>query len=126
MADASASIAIVDDDPPVLKALKRFLRGRGFDVRTYDSGQAFLDTLAKDEPDCLIADLQMPGIGGLELFQQMTRAGYRIPTIIITAHSPDEARKHCLAAGVAAFFAKPVPIPELLRAIEASCRTSKP
>jgi FixJ family two-component response regulator len=124
MAETS-SIAIVDDDPPVLKALRRFLRGRGFDVRTYESGRAFLETLPQREPDCLIVDLQMPEMTGLELHQQLAGRGYHIPTIVITAHAQEDERKLCLSAGVTAFFSKPVPIPSLLEAIEVARRTPK-
>jgi FixJ family two-component response regulator len=86
MAEASPSIAIVDDDPAVLKALSRLLRSHAFRARTYESGQQFLAALPADLPDCLIVDLQMPAMNGLELQQHLVSNGIEIPTILITAH----------------------------------------
>jgi FixJ family two-component response regulator len=94
------SIAIVDDDRPVLKALKRLLHRRGFDAITYESAQVFLDALPRSTSDCLIVDLQMPDMNGLDLHQTLVRRGIRIPTIIITAHGGEGARDRCIAAGV--------------------------
>src|SRR5260370_16960435 len=79
-------IAVVDDDPAVLKALSRLLRSRAFRVQTFESGQDFLAALPHSVPDCLIVDLQMPGMSGLELQQHLARNGILIPTIMITAH----------------------------------------
>src|SRR6478752_3599066 len=92
MAEASPWIAIVDDDPAVLKALSRLLRSRAFRVKTYGSGQEFIATLPDDLPICLIVDLQMPEMNGLELQQHLIRNGMAIPTILITAHG--DAVKH--------------------------------
>jgi len=85
MAEAP-SIAIVDDDPAVLKALSRLLRSHAFRARTYGSGQEFLAALPAGLPDCLIVDLQMPEMNGLELQQHLVSNGIRIPTILITAY----------------------------------------
>jgi FixJ family two-component response regulator len=86
MAEAPPWIAIVDDDPAVLKALSRLLRSRTFRVRTYGSGREFLAALPAGLPDCLIVDLQMPEMNGLELQQHLVASGMEIPTILITAH----------------------------------------
>lgn len=118
MPEALPPIAIVDDDLPVLKALSRLLRGRGFDTRTYGSAQQFLDALPAASPACLIVDMQMPGMTGLELHQHLKQQGTQIPTIVITAHATDELQRRCLAEGAIAFFSKPLPIPSLLAAIE--------
>src|SRR5438270_10127246 len=87
MAEASPWIAIVDDDPAVLKALSRLLRSRAFRAQTYGSGPEFLATLRADLPVCLIVDLQMPEINGLELQQHLITNGIKIPTIIITVNA---------------------------------------
>ena len=78
MAETSPWIAIVDDDPAVLRALSRLLRSRAFRVETYGSGQEFLAALANGLPQCLIVDFQMPEMNGLELQQQsyMQRHNY--------------------------------------------------
>jgi len=85
MAEASPRIAIVDDDPAVLKALSRLLRSRAFRAQTYGSGEEFLAALPAELPVCLIVDLQMPEMNGLELQQHLISNGIKIPTILITA-----------------------------------------
>ena len=86
MAETSPWIAIVDDDAAVLRGLRRLLRSRAFRVNTYGSGQEFLAALPDGLPECLIVDLQMPEMNGLELQQHLIRKGIAIPTILITAH----------------------------------------
>lgn len=88
MAETSPWIAIVDDDPAVLRALSRLLRSRAFRVTTYGSGQEFLAALPNGLPECLIVDFQMPDMNGMELQQHLIGNGIIIPTILITAH-PD-------------------------------------
>src|SRR5882672_3394292 len=85
MAAASPSIAIVDDDPAVLKALSRLLRSRGFRVRTYGSGQEFLAAVLGSLPECLIVDLRMPGMSGEALQHHLVNSGTKIPTVLLTA-----------------------------------------
>ena len=101
MAEAPQWIAIVDDDPSVLKALSRLLRTRGLHARTYSSAREFLAALPAGLPQCLIVDLQMPEMTGLELQRQLNREGIHIPTIVITAHNEIEMRELCTAAGAA-------------------------
>ena len=118
MAKASPWIAIVDDDPSVLKALARLLRSRALEVRTYTSAREFLAVLPVGLPECLIVDLQMPEMTGLELQRQLARSGIRIPTIVITAHNEPGARERCESAGAAAFLSKPLQDTSLLDAID--------
>jgi FixJ family two-component response regulator len=120
MSKTPRRIAIVDDDPSVLKALKRILSTRSLTAKTYDSGPQFLASLAQETPDCLILDLHMPNMTGLELQQNLARRGIRIPTIFITAHSDAATRGRCEATGAVAFIAKPVPDDALFAAIEAA------
>jgi len=120
MAQASPWIAIVDDDPSVLKALARLLRARTFEVRTYTSARDFLTALPDGLPECLIVDLQMPGMTGLELQRHLSRTGVQIPTIVITAHDEAGARERCEAAGASAFLSKPLHDTSLLAAIVAA------
>jgi FixJ family two-component response regulator len=87
MAEASPWIAIVDDDPAVLKALSRLLRSRAFRTHTYRSGEEFLAALPAGLPLCLIVDLQMPEMNGMELQHHLISKGIRIPSILITAHA---------------------------------------
>jgi FixJ family two-component response regulator len=110
-------IAIVDDDPSVLRALARLLGTRSFTTRTFQSAPRFLASLGEDRPDCLIADLQMPEMNGLELQQNLKRQGIHIPTIIITAHDEAGMRERCQSAGAIAYLAKPVQDTALFAAI---------
>jgi FixJ family two-component response regulator len=120
MAEGSPWIAIVDDDPSVLKALSRLLRARALRARTYRSAQEFLVSLPDGTPQCLIADLQMPGMSGLELLQHLSREDIEIPTIIITAHGDGGVRERCEAAGATAFLVKPLQDTALFAALGAA------
>lgn len=115
----------MDDDPSVLKALARLLRARGFEARTYTSAWEFLSALHEGLPECLIVDLQMPDMTGLELQRHLTRIGLLIPTIVITAHNEAGARERCESAGAAAFLSKPLQDISLLSAIESATGRAK-
>jgi len=118
MAEACPWIAIVDDDPFVLKGLTRLLRARAIHARTYGSAKEFLAALPGGLPRCLILDLQMPEMSGLELLQHLTRSGIKIPTIVITAHGDIGVRERCESAGATAFLLKPVQDTSLFAAID--------
>jgi FixJ family two-component response regulator len=122
MAEASPSIAIVDDDPAVLKALSRLLRSHAFRARTYGSGQEFLAALPAGLPDCLIVDLQMPEMNGLELQQHLASKGIKIPTILITAHDDVALRDQ---AGLVASLRKPLQEKALFDAIDKAVGDSR-
>jgi FixJ family two-component response regulator len=124
MADASSWIAVVDDDPAVLKALSRLLRSRAFNVHTYESGQELLASLSKGLPACVIVDLQMPAMSGLELKQRMVRDGLDIPTIMITAHRDPGLDEH-EKAGFVAFLQKPLQDHILFDAIDKALGISR-
>lgn len=108
----------MDDDPSVLKALARLLRTRAIEARTFASAQDLLASLSDELPECLIVDLQMPEMNGLELQRHLNHAGIRIPTIIITAHSESDMRERCLAAGAETLLLKPLQDTSLLAAID--------
>jgi FixJ family two-component response regulator len=118
MADASPWIAVVDDDPAVLKALSRLLRSHAYRAKTYGSGREFLTALPEGRPECLIVDLQMPDMNGLELRQHLVRSGVPIPTIVITADGDAGTRERCEAAGAAACLLKPLQDTALFAAID--------
>ena len=125
MAEASPWIAIVDDDPAVLKALSRLLRAHGFRAQTYASGEEFLGALPAGLPRCLIVDLQMPEMNGLELQQQLINNGIKIPTILITAHAeavlPEPSNERTLVASLR----KPLQEEVLFSAIERAIGSSR-
>ena len=117
---ATGIVAIVDDDAGVRTALSRLLDASGIATRSYASARDFLDSLASESPDCLIVDLQMPEMSGLELQQQLSRSGVSIPTIVITAHDDAEFRRRCLAAGAVAYLTKPIDVAALLTSIDST------
>jgi FixJ family two-component response regulator len=122
----SLLVAVVDDDASVRKAIRRLLTAAKHRVEAFASGEDFLISLAEQVPDCLILDLHMPGLTGLEVQRQIVRAGMNFPTVVITAHDEGEAREQCMSAGVAAYLQKPIDDQVLLDAIAASVRRTLP
>ena len=110
-------VAVVDDEESIRKSLRRLFMAAELDAAVFGSGQEFLDSLRGRQPDCLVLDLQMPGLTGLEVQRILAGSGARFPTIIITAHDEPEARARCLGAGVAAYLCKPLHDEMLLDAI---------
>ncbi|HEX4553457.1 MAG TPA: response regulator [Xanthobacteraceae bacterium] len=114
----AAYVAIVDDDASVRKALARLLSACAITSQTYGSAREFLDSLPAGVPECLIVDLHMPEMTGLELQGELARTGARIPTIVITAQSETGYREQCRAAGAAAYLLKPLDKNTLIAAIK--------
>lgn len=100
-------VAVVDDEESVRTSLRRLFRASSLDAATFASGQEFLDALPGCVPDCLVLDLQMPGLSGLEVQRRLTASGIPVPTIIISADDAPETRERCLSAGTAAYLCKP-------------------
>jgi len=118
MAEVSPCVAIVDDDPSVLNALRRALRVRGFQGKIYRSAQDFLAALPGGLPECVIVDLHMPEMSGLELLENLARQNIQIPTIIITSHGDIRARERSEFADVIAVLSKPLENASLFGAID--------
>jgi FixJ family two-component response regulator len=116
--DHESVIAIVDDDPEFRKALKRLLRAAGFSVEAFPSGEEFLAAADIVKPDCLLLDMHMLGISGLEVQQQLVTMGKDFPVIIISGRDEPGVAEKALACGVAAFFHKPIDGNVLLRAVD--------
>ena len=110
-------IAIVDDDEFFREALQRFLGTFAFRVRTFASGEEFLQSRELGFVTCLLLDLVMPGMSGLEVKQQLGARGLRIPTVFVTAHGDDVVEQHLVAAGAIAMLPKPVDQQMLLRLV---------
>jgi FixJ family two-component response regulator len=103
-------VAVVDDDESVCRAVRRLLRSLAMDAETFTSGQQFLDLLhamPSFKPDCVILDVQMPGLNGLEVQSSLVKSGRAIPLIFITAHDEVGVREKVLGAGALAFLRKP-------------------
>ncbi|HEX6210919.1 MAG TPA: response regulator [Methylomirabilota bacterium] len=107
MTGSRLRVAVVDDEASVRTSLRRLLSAFDLDAETFASGQEFLDSLLERSPDCLVLDLQMPGLSGLEVQRRLAADGVRVPTIIITADDAPETRERCLSAGTAAYLCKP-------------------
>jgi FixJ family two-component response regulator len=110
-------VAIIDDDESVRRALRRLLRAANLDADAFASGRDFIDSLAAQVPDCVVLDVHMPGMNGLDVQLQLVRNGFRIPVVVITGHDEPQARAQCLAAGAAAYLRKPLDDVALLDAI---------
>jgi FixJ family two-component response regulator len=117
-------IAIIDDDAFVLRGLARLLRTRALHPRTFESAADFLGALSEGLPQCLIVDLQMPEMSGLELQRHLSGIGIEIPTIVITAHGDVQARERCECAGAIAFLKKPLQEETLFAAIQKASRAA--
>jgi FixJ family two-component response regulator len=109
-------IAIVDDDPSVCKALRRLIASK-FDAVTFASGEIFLRDYAAHRPNCIVLDLHMPGLGGIEVISALAEARCMSPVIIITGRDDPGMAAQCLAAGAYAYFRKPLEPQELLQSI---------
>lgn len=118
-------IAVVDDEVSVRKSLRRLLQAFGFDVATFDSGNVFFYSLELQHPDCLILDLHMPGMNGLEMQRRLTQAGLRVPVIVITGHDEPQTRAQCLSAGAADYLRKPFNDIELLATIQRAMASAR-
>ena len=117
MLSSAYSIAIIDDEEPIRRALLRLLSSLGMHATAYSSGKEFLSQWYIDPPNCIVLDLQMPGINGLELLTYLRRIGATFPAIMITAHDGIAMRDSCLAAGADAYLHKPLDEQVLLDAI---------
>lgn len=100
-------IAIVDDDESFLQAAISFVRSLGYSAAAFPSADAFLNSNAVENTDCLITDLQMPGMSGIELQNYLLAQGNRVPVIFVTAFPEPEARGDALRAGAVGFLGKP-------------------
>jgi FixJ family two-component response regulator len=101
-------ISIVDDDQPFRESMQKLVTVLGYTVKAFPSAADFLISPLVSETSCLIADVQMPGMGGIELHERLIDLGYAIPTIIVTAYSDDFARDRALKNGVVCYLSKPV------------------
>jgi FixJ family two-component response regulator len=110
-------IAIVDDDRSIRVALSSLLRSMDYEVRLFDGAQALLRELDLDAIDCIVTDVQMPGLTGLDMLEELARRGGEIPAIVITAFPEQAVRQRALRLGAKAFFSKPFDAGEILKQI---------
>ena len=117
MGNEAPFVNVVDDDALVLRSLGRLLRSAGFAVRTFPSSQDFLSQARKGEPGCLVLDLTMPGINGLELQAQLTRLGNDCPVVFLSGNADVPHSVQAMKAGAVDFLVKPVDREKLLAAV---------
>ena len=113
-------ISIVDDDEWVRAGTERLVRSLGFVALTFSSAEAFLQSPRVDETSCVISDVQMPGMSGIELQSALLARGKPVPTIFITAFPDEKVRARALAAGAVDFLNKPFDGAILIRCIDAA------
>jgi DNA-binding NtrC family response regulator len=118
MNNGRALIYVVDDDVSVRNGLDNLLRSAGFAVQTFSSAQGFLASRRADVPSCLLLDVQLPGLSGLDLQQELAKAGTQIPIIFITGHGDIPMSVRAMKAGALEFLTKPVNDEDLLDAIQ--------
>jgi FixJ family two-component response regulator len=115
--DRTAMVAIVDDHQAVRKALSGLIKSIGLRVEAFGSARDFLNSSTREQTACLILDVVMPGMSGLELQQYLATIGSRIPIIFITARADEDVRARAFNAGALGFLAKPFREEDLLQAL---------
>jgi FixJ family two-component response regulator len=113
-------ISIVDDDDSLRNSLNNLIRSVGFRAQGFSSAEAFLNSNQLHDTACLILDVRMPGMDGLDLQRQLVAANCRIPIVFNTSHGDDNARTRALEAGAVAFLYKPFREEALLKAIDSA------
>jgi FixJ family two-component response regulator len=119
-------IAIVEDDEFFRESLRRLMRSLGYTAEAFASAADFLASRGLNETACLIADIQMPGMTGVELYSRLIAAGHKIPTILVTAY-PDEAiRARALKGGIVCYLLKPFDDNDLMDCVRKAVEGGKP
>lgn len=126
MSSQPLTVAVVDDDEAVRHALSNLLASLDLGVATFASAEAFLASPACREAACLIADVQMPGMSGLDLQRHLFESGNRLPVILITAFPQEHVRRQAEAEGAFGFFAKPFEGGLMIDCIERALRRELP
>ena len=118
------TIAIVDDSDSVRNGMATLLRSLGHSVAAFDSAEAFLESGQVSSTTCLITDVQMPGMSGLDLQKRLIAEGHRIPVIFLTGFPDENVRIRALKAGALAFLSKPFDQPELAEHLEKALKAN--
>jgi len=119
-------VSVVEDDQHFRESMRRLLRSLGYSVEAFQSAADFLASPRLLETACLIADVHMPAMTGVELYRQLVDAGYAIPTILVTAYPNDVDRTRALDDGVVCYLRKPVDEQHLIRCLRAALTSDEP
>jgi len=117
---ANISVAVVDDDISVCRSLSRLLRVQGIEAVTYPSAEAFIADVGRPRFDCLLLDVQLGGMSGIELHELLASGGSPVPVIFLTAHDDPEIRERAVRAHCADFLQKTEPAETVLRSIRSA------
>jgi FixJ family two-component response regulator len=119
-------ISIVEDDQPFRESMRKLLNALGYTVEAFSSAADFLSSPLLPATSCLVADVQMPGMTGVELHKNLIDAGYAIPTILITTYPDEVVRNRALKNGVVCYLSKPVDDEHLERCLRSALESGKP
>ena len=120
-----SSISVIDDDASVRVGTDNLLSSHGYNVRTFASAEDFLQSAQPDGSSCVVVDVQMPGMSGLDLLEHLRTLGNHVPFIFITAFPDESVRDRALKVGAVCFLAKPFAGPVLIGCIEAALNRSR-
>ena len=126
MVEERRVVAIVDDEKAVCRAIGRLVTSAGFKSEIFSSAEEFLRSCRERQPDCLILDLSLPGMSGLELQQQLATDRCRTPIVVVSAHDDPLSRSQALQGGAVAFLGKPFDDEALLQAVHSAMKTGTP
>lgn len=113
-------ISIIDDDDSVRRTTKLLVEALGYQAAVFESAESFLSSDQLYNTSCLVVDVQMPGMNGLQVQSHLIDAGYSIPTIFITAYGNQEYRRQAMEAGAVAFLSKPFSDEQLVKSIRSA------
>jgi len=119
-------ISIVEDDQLFRESMQKLVTLLGYTVEAFASATDFLKSPLVAETDCLVADVQMPGMTGVELYKNLVEAGRAIPTILVTAYPNEAVRNRALKDGVVCYLPKPVDDDHLERCLRSALQSGKP
>ena len=119
-------VSVVEDDQFFRESMRRLMRSLGYSVEAFPSAADFLASPRLVETACLIADVHMPAMTGLELHRHLIDAGHAIPTILVTAYPDDDVRARALNDGVVCYLRKPVDEKHLMRCLRAALHSDEP
>src|SRR5262245_50297367 len=119
-------ISIVDDDEPYRESVRKLVMLLGYTVESFPSAAEFLASRLLSETACLVADVHMPGMTGVELHRHLTKLGYAIPTILVTAYPDEGVRDQALKDGVICYLSKPVDDGDLERCLRSALNSGRP
>ena len=119
-------IAVVDDDRSIRNATQDLLNAAGFSTFIFENAKSFLGSSVREGVACLVVDMRMPGMTGIELHEHLAKMGTGIPTIVITAHPEELTRERARAAGITCFLTKPFRPDELLECVRKALAKSQP